>query len=71
MSEPSVLPIRSRKRYERRLDREAYAELERRAHHLDIYGDYDLGHLAAATRENGVLRARAGPRYMQCYTAGR
>jgi len=70
MSNPSISPIPSRKRCERRLDDEAYAELERRDHHLDIYRDSDLGHVAAATRENGLLRASTGPRAIHHHAAG-
>ena len=33
--------------------------------------DYCLGYVTAATREDGLLKAGASPRNMQCYAAGR
>jgi gamma-glutamyltranspeptidase/glutathione hydrolase len=56
---------------EGRFAREVYAELDRRGHRLDIYGDYDLGYVTAATREGGTLRAAASPRGSHCYATGR
>jgi gamma-glutamyltranspeptidase / glutathione hydrolase len=48
------------------------AELHRRGHKLEIHprwGHYNS--MTMATRENGVLRAAASPRRMQCYAIGR
>jgi gamma-glutamyltranspeptidase/glutathione hydrolase len=48
------------------------AELDRRGHRLQIYprwGHYNS--MTMATRSDGVLRAAASPRRMQCYAIGR
>ena len=56
---------------EGRFPKETVAELERRGHDVELRGDWSLSYVTAATREDGVLRAGASPRYMQCYAAGR
>jgi len=57
---------------EGRLEKAAYDELSRRGHRLEVYGDYDLGYVTAATREaGGLLRAGASPRGGHCYATGR
>ncbi len=56
---------------EGRLDKSAYDDLKRRGHRLEVYGDYDLGYVTAATVENGLLRAGASPRGGHCYATGR
>ena len=55
------------------LDRyaEAIDALKRRGHDIDLRDDWSIGYVTAATREDGVLRAAASPRHMQCYAAGR
>ena len=56
---------------EGRFERDVYAELDSRGHRLDVYGDYDLGYVTAATRDGGILRAAASPRGLHCYATGR
>jgi gamma-glutamyltranspeptidase/glutathione hydrolase len=56
---------------EDRLPEAAQAELRRRGHALEKRGDWVLGRLCAAKREDGVLKAAANPRGMQGYAVGR
>ena len=46
-------------------------DLADRGHRIEVYGDYSLGYVTAATRDAGMLKAGASPRHMQCYAAGR
>ncbi|WP_417429715.1 gamma-glutamyltransferase family protein [Kiloniella sp.] len=46
-------------------------ELKRRGHKVVVEPDWSLGRMAAATKENGLLKAAANPRSMQGYAAGR
>ena len=46
-------------------------ELRRRGHRIEVPGDWCVGRLTAAARENGLLKAAANPRMMQGYAAGR
>ena len=46
-------------------------DLADRGHRIEVYGDYSLGYVTAATRDGGMLRAGASPRHVQCYAAGR
>ncbi len=56
---------------EGRFSKDAISDLARRGHDIDIFDDYSLGYVTMASRENGMLRAGASPRFMQCYAAGR
>jgi gamma-glutamyltranspeptidase/glutathione hydrolase len=56
---------------ERRLGDAAIADLAERGHGVEVFDDYTLGYVTAATREGGLLKAGASPRNMQCYAAGR
>lgn len=57
---------------EGRFDREVVSELTDRGHDIEIHDDYSLGYVTAATREeDGLMKAGASPRFMQCYAAGR
>ena len=56
---------------EGRFGDEAIDELKRRGHDVDMRDDWSIGYVTAATRADGVLRAGASPRHMQCYAAGR
>ena len=56
---------------EGRLDKAVYDDLKSRGHRLEVYGDYDLGYVTAATRVDGLLRAGASPRGGHCYATGR
>jgi gamma-glutamyltranspeptidase/glutathione hydrolase len=57
---------------ESRVGEDVIAELRRRGHELTVAGEWDIGRLTAARREDsGLLRAAATPRLMQAYAAGR
>ncbi len=56
---------------ERRFGDDTIAALTQRGHVVDVFDDYSLGYVTAATREDGLLKAGASPRFMQCYAAGR
>jgi gamma-glutamyltranspeptidase/glutathione hydrolase len=56
---------------ESRFDDDTIAALAERGHAIDVFDDYSLGYVTAATCEDGLLKAGASPRYMQCYAAGR
>ena len=57
---------------EGRFDRDVVSELASNGHDIEIYDDYSLGYVTAATRaEDGLMKAGASPRFMQCYAAGR
>jgi gamma-glutamyltranspeptidase / glutathione hydrolase len=56
---------------EGRLGPEVRRELKRRGHRLEVYDDYTLGYVTAAATSEGLLRAAASPREMQCYAIGR
>ncbi len=56
---------------EQRFDDATIAALADRGHVIDVFDDYSLGYVTAATREDGLLKAGASPRNMQCYAAGR
>jgi gamma-glutamyltranspeptidase/glutathione hydrolase len=47
------------------------AELRARGHDVQVSGDWSLGRVSAAARENGLLKAGANPRGMQGYAVGR
>ena len=47
------------------------AELQARGHDVTVTGEWALGRVSAAGRENGVLKAGANPRGMQGYAVGR
>ncbi|HKY12729.1 MAG TPA: hypothetical protein VJL85_05245, partial [Gaiellaceae bacterium] len=46
-------------------------ELRARGHDVQAAGDWSLGRVSAAGRENGTLKAAASPRGMQGYVVGR
>jgi gamma-glutamyltranspeptidase/glutathione hydrolase len=46
-------------------------ELRARGHDVDVTGDWSLGRVSAAGREDGILKAAANPRGMQGYAVGR
>ncbi len=56
---------------EGRYDEDVIAELRERGHEVEVTGDWSLGRVSAAGRENGLLKAGANPRGMQGYAAGR
>ena len=57
---------------EGRFSKETIAELQARGHEIDMRGDWTISYVTAATQDDdGVLRAGASPRNMQCYAAGR
>jgi gamma-glutamyltranspeptidase/glutathione hydrolase len=56
---------------EERFPRAVLDELARRGHRLDVVDGWSLGRLSAATRQGGLLKAAANPRFMQGYAAGR
>ena len=57
---------------EGRFSKETIAELQARGHEIDMRGDWAISYVTAATQDDdGVLRAGASPRNMQCYAAGR
>ena len=57
---------------EGRFDREVISELANNGHDIEVYDDYSLGYVTAAAREeDGLMKAGASPRFMQCYAAGR
>jgi gamma-glutamyltranspeptidase/glutathione hydrolase len=49
----------------------AIAELRERGHEVVVTGDWTLGRVSAAGREDGLRKAAANPRGMQGYAAGR
>ena len=49
----------------------AVDEIRSRGHEVNVTGDWSLGRVSAAGRENGLLKAAANPRGMQGYAAGR
>jgi gamma-glutamyltranspeptidase / glutathione hydrolase len=46
-------------------------ELRARGHDVEVTGDWSLGRVSAAGREDGILKAGANPRGMQGYAVGR
>jgi len=46
-------------------------ELRERGHEVNVAGDWSLGYVSAAGREDGLLKAAANPRRMQGYAVGR
>lgn len=57
---------------EARVGDKVISELRRRGHEITVAGDWDIGRLTAARRDNsGLLRAAATPRLMQAYAVGR
>jgi gamma-glutamyltranspeptidase/glutathione hydrolase len=56
---------------EARFDDAVIAELRRRGHEVESAGEWALGRVSVAARENGVLKAAANPRGMQGYAVGR
>jgi gamma-glutamyltranspeptidase/glutathione hydrolase len=56
---------------EGRFDAPVVDELRSRGHEVNVTGDWSLGRVSAAARENGLLKAAANPRGMQGYAAGR
>jgi gamma-glutamyltranspeptidase/glutathione hydrolase len=56
---------------EGRFDPEVVADLRGRGHDVQVTGDWSLGRVSAAGREDGLLKAAANPRGMQGYAAGR
>jgi gamma-glutamyltranspeptidase/glutathione hydrolase len=56
---------------ERRFDAETVDDLRARGHDVEVRGDWALGRVSAAGRQNGLLKAAANPRGMQGYAAGR
>ena len=56
---------------EERFPEDTIDELERRGHRVSVVDGWSLGRISAATRDNGLLKAAANPRYMQGYAIGR
>ena len=56
---------------EGRFDAEVVEDLRGRGHDVQVAGDWSLGRVSAAGREDGVLKAAANPRGMQGYAVGR
>ncbi|MBD0329681.1 MAG: gamma-glutamyltransferase family protein [Thermoleophilia bacterium] len=63
--EPRVVEL------ERRFGPDLVERLRERGHDVRVVGDWALGRVSAAGRENGVLKAGANPRGMQGYAVGR
>ncbi len=45
--------------------------MRERGHDVEVAGEWALGRVSAAARENGLLKAAANPRGMQGYAVGR
>ena len=56
---------------EGRFSETVVAELQARGHEVTVTGEWALGRVSAAGREDGVLKAGANPRGMQGYAVGR
>jgi gamma-glutamyltranspeptidase/glutathione hydrolase len=56
---------------EGRFDAGTVDDLRARGHDVRVAGDWSLGRVSAAGREDGLLKAAANPRGMQGYAAGR
>jgi len=56
---------------ESRFAPEVVDELRARGHDVELTGDWSLGRVSAAGREDGILKAGANPRGMQGYAVGR
>ena len=56
---------------EGRYSAEVLNELRARGHDVNVQGDWSLGRVSAAGRDNGLLKAAANPRGMQGYAVGR
>jgi gamma-glutamyltranspeptidase / glutathione hydrolase len=56
---------------ERRIAPHVIAQLRDRGHDVVVAGDWSLGRVSAAAREDGLLKAAANPRGMQGYAVGR
>jgi gamma-glutamyltranspeptidase/glutathione hydrolase len=56
---------------EGRFSPEVVDELRERGHDVQVAGDWSLGRVSAAGREDGLLKAAANPRGMQGYAVGR
>jgi gamma-glutamyltranspeptidase/glutathione hydrolase len=56
---------------EGRFDAGVVDDLRARGHDVQVTGDWSLGRVSAAGRENGLLKAAANPRGMQGYAVGR
>ena len=56
---------------EGRIDERTLRELDSRGHRLEVYGDWSLGFVSAASRIGHCLRAAASPRFMMGYAVGR
>jgi gamma-glutamyltranspeptidase / glutathione hydrolase len=56
---------------EGRFDAGTVDDLRARGHEVHVAGDWSLGRVSAAGREDGLLKAAANPRGMQGYAAGR
>jgi gamma-glutamyltranspeptidase/glutathione hydrolase len=56
---------------EGRFGEEVVDGLRGRGHEVTVWPDWSLGRVTAVARENGLLKAAASPRGMQCYVVGR
>jgi gamma-glutamyltranspeptidase / glutathione hydrolase len=56
---------------EDRFGQKTLEELTRRGHRLTVADGWSLGRLCAASREGGVIKAAATPRFMEAYAIGR
>jgi len=56
---------------EGRFDAGTVDDLRARGHEVQVAGDWSLGRVSAAGREDGLLKAAANPRGMQGYAVGR
>jgi gamma-glutamyltranspeptidase/glutathione hydrolase len=56
---------------EGRFSADAVDELRDRGHDVQVVGDWSLGRVTAAGREDGLLKGAANPRGMQGYAVGR
>ncbi len=64
-AEPGVVEV------EARIGEKTIRELRERGHDVRVAGDWSLGRVSAAGRDDGVLKAAANPRGMQGYAVGR
>ena len=46
-------------------------ELKKKGHKISVDTEWSLGRMTAASKENGILKGAANPRFMQGYAIGR